>query len=195
MLDAADRQLRENEHLPANLSENQAPEDDDDEAESDPRLQTDWMMNQMSDHMIQNQPTANEENGDENNDTEEYWSRDRQSYSNELLSNIGNWLSRTKSQNLTQKTTHAGTTVDLNSLNEKQLLAYNILTQQSSQSQILLRIEGTAGTGKSHLINACKEYLGDSCVQAAPTGKAANNIIEGKIYRPKQITPDLLKIV
>ena len=35
---------------------------------------------------------------------------------------------------------------------------------------------GSAGTGKSYLINCIKEMLGSECILAAPTGVAAFNI-------------------
>ena len=72
--------------------------------------------------------------------------------------------------------------IDINTLehNEMQRLAWCIvkdhhLASKSStpSKQLLMNIEGTAGTGKSHVINAIADFLGNECTIVAPTGKAA----------------------
>jgi ATP-dependent exoDNAse (exonuclease V) alpha subunit len=65
--------------------------------------------------------------------------------------------------------------------------------------QFLLRIEGTAGTGKSHLINAMchliEQKIGDAIKVAAPTGRAANNVGGLTIHKLLQIVPNDLSYV
>ena len=45
-----------------------------------------------------------------------------------------------------------------------------------SQAPLHLIINGEAGTGKSYLINALRNFLGQSCIVTATTGKASFNI-------------------
>ena len=51
--------------------------------------------------------------------------------------------------------------------------------QSNSQEPLHIIINGTAGTGKSYLINCLRLLLGDSVRVAAPTG-VASFIIEGR---------------
>ena len=54
-------------------------------------------------------------------------------------------------------------------------------------SPLHMIVSGTAGTGKSYLISAIKQGLGDSCVLTATTGMAAFNICGKTIYSCLQL--------
>ena len=74
-------------------------------------------------------------------------------------------------------------TIDVATLNSKQLQAYNHIKLHYSQYQanqspppLHIIVSGTAGTGKSYLISALAHLLGSSCVITATTGMASFNI-------------------
>ena len=58
-------------------------------------------------------------------------------------------------------------------LNKEQNIAFKIITKKENKKAILL---GKAGTGKSFVINALREFYGKNIMVAAPTGVAADNI-------------------
>lgn len=73
--------------------------------------------------------------------------------------------------------------VDITTLNYEQNLAYKIIilhSQQLASNQHPLPLHmiicGTAGTGKSYLINAISQCLGEKCLLTGTTGIAAYNI-------------------
>ena len=62
-----------------------------------------------------------------------------------------------------------------------QNLAYNIVkshfeNQDQDKKQLFLMIIGFAGTGKSYIINAIRNLLGNKCAVTAPTGKASHDV-------------------
>ena len=66
-----------------------------------------------------------------------------------------------------------------NLLQGKQLLVYNTVKQHfesSDSSPLYMIVSGTAGTGKSYIINCLKLLLQSKLRVAAPTGVAAYNI-------------------
>ncbi len=74
-------------------------------------------------------------------------------------------------------------TVNVHTLNPKQRHAYDIISDHQTQIQagtnpepLHMIISGTAGTGKSYLINALNQLLGDSCILTGTTGTAGLNI-------------------
>ena len=74
-----------------------------------------------------------------------------------------------------------GEDIDINTLNPKQRKFYDIvLNHRNSKSrkkkQLLMILLGTAGTGKSYVIKALKDALGDELEITAPTGMAAFNV-------------------
>ena len=74
------------------------------------------------------------------------------------------------------------TTADPDKLKGKQLEAYTIVSDHCKstdpdQDALRLVVSGTAGTGKSYLIQCLKQLLGDRLCVAAPTGAAAYNVI------------------
>ena len=67
--------------------------------------------------------------------------------------------------------------IDVSLLNNSQRGVYDaIRTRRSTDAPVLGIVSGGAGTGKSFLIQAIKELLGDRCLLLAPTGVAAYNI-------------------
>ena len=61
--------------------------------------------------------------------------------------------------------------IDRESLNEQQRLAFDIITSQNSNDNepVHMIVCGTAGTGKTFLIRAVKQVLGDQCIVTATT--------------------------
>ena len=71
------------------------------------------------------------------------------------------------------------TTADPQYLQEKQLQAYNLIREHAESNNpppLRLIVSGTAGTGKSYLINCLRSLLNRRVRVAAPTGVAAFNI-------------------
>ena len=73
------------------------------------------------------------------------------------------------------------TSADPSHLQGKQLLAYSAVREHSessnpNQSPLRMVVSGTAGTGKSYLIQCLKLLLKDRLCVAAPTGVAAFNV-------------------
>ena len=68
--------------------------------------------------------------------------------------------------------------IDPETLNEKQQLAYDIITSEigDNPEPVRMIVCGTAGTGKTYLISAVKQVLGAQCVVTATTGIAAFTI-------------------
>ena len=63
--------------------------------------------------------------------------------------------------------------IDTATFNTKQSIAFNIVKmhyqQENPEEPLLLIILGEGGTGKSYVINALRNLLGQSCAVAAPT--------------------------
>ncbi|CAB4023269.1 ATP-dependent DNA helicase pif1 [Paramuricea clavata] len=74
--------------------------------------------------------------------------------------------------------------IDPETLNEKQRLAYDIITSQNGDNAepVYMIVCGTAGTGKTYLISATKQVLATQCVVTATTGIAAFSI-DGQTLR------------
>ncbi|CAB3993763.1 ATP-dependent DNA helicase PIF1 [Paramuricea clavata] len=68
--------------------------------------------------------------------------------------------------------------IDPETLNEKQRLAYDIITSQNGDNAkpVYMIVCGTAATGKTYLISATKQVLAAQCVVTATTGIAAFSI-------------------
>lgn len=74
--------------------------------------------------------------------------------------------------------------VDPSKLNEAQAFIYCVVEQHHqspSPDPLQMMVCGTAGSGKTFLIRALKQLLGDECAVCAPTGVAADNI-GGRTY-------------
>ena len=82
-------------------------------------------------------------------------------------------------------------------LTEKQRLLYDFVAEHFQLSRKMhlppLRtvVHGTAGTGKSFVIDALVDLLGDVCVRLAPTGVAASNITGQTMHSFASIFPGM----
>ena len=108
------------------------------------------------------------------------WYRDRDNYSSQEIGEMSTWINNMKEHYNTDINVLHGN-IDVASLNEMQGLAYNIVKTHSQdlnlgKDPLALIVIGEAGTGKSYLINAIRQLLGDKCAVTATTGKAAFNI-------------------
>ena len=88
-----------------------------------------------------------------------------------LLRESANWIIKRRNEALEDPSVvhrRQQQTVDPARLNRQQMLAYNILASHHAalNSATLPEplITGTAGSGKSYLINAIKALLGDTCI-------------------------------
>ena len=74
-------------------------------------------------------------------------------------------------------------------LNEKQRLAYDIITSEigDNPEPVHMIVSGTAGTGKTYLISAVKQVLGTQCVVTATTGIAAFSIKGETLHSAAQL--------
>lgn len=80
--------------------------------------------------------------------------------------------------------------VDISTLSHKQQHVYDIvMTHHTSDSPPPLRmiVSGTAGTGKSYLISALSQLLGDSCMLTGTTGMASFNICGMTLHSTLQL--------
>ena len=77
-------------------------------------------------------------------------------------------------------------------MNEKQRLAYDIVTShaedvETSREPVNMIVCGTAGTGKTYLISALKQVLGDKCLVTATTGIASFSINGQTLHSAAQL--------
>ena len=102
------------------------------------------------------------------------WSQAARAYPN--LEEMPSFIAR---QRQSAPQTMFTTTADPQQLQGKQLQAYSIVRQHLEAIEpapLKLIISGTAGTGKSYLINCLRLLLRDKVRVAAPTGVAAFNV-------------------
>ena len=87
------------------------------------------------------------------------------------------WITSRKQTFIRQIQNH---NVDISTFSAMQSQAFNLVQEHfqnpHSQAPLHLIINGEAGTGKSYLINALRNFLGKSCIVTATTGKASFNI-------------------
>ena len=104
-----------------------------------------------------NNNLANEENTDEVN--EEYWSQSCQTFFEEEIRNMTNWLSDVKKNEKSENQLHPNNDIKL--FNSSQRRAYNIVDShfRNPQNQLLMIITGLSGNGKSFAIDALRALL------------------------------------
>ena len=111
-------------------------------------------------------------------DNLQYWHLHTSKYTQQQIGEMPSWIKTKKDSTFQQRNQHFE--VDINTFSDEQRLAYDIIKTHSDKTHpkepLLLIINGVAGTGKSFLINAVQNYLGDRCIVTATTGKAAYNI-------------------
>ena len=132
--------------------------------------QEDWM--QVS-NLIQCSSTKQPDINDD-------WSEGRNNYSDQLIGEMPNWITKHREILSSAPTPQNIDTTRLTTMQQK---AYNIIQTHYMVSKsgnkidsLNLIIIGEAGTGKSFLIFAIRSLLQDCCYTTATTGKAAYNI-------------------
>ncbi|RMZ96220.1 ATP-dependent DNA helicase PIF1 [Brachionus plicatilis] len=116
----------------------------------------------------------------------------RSNYTGEQLKLIEyDWLTKFKEMFNDNNTFDKIPDIDPSSLNEKQKLVFDIVSEYlNKKKQLLFIVNGTAGTGKSYTIYALSKLLKGSVKQCAPTAKAAF-LINGETILPLfEITTD-----
>ena len=118
-------------------------------------------------------------NTNQNVDNTEYWQKSREKYTPQQIGEMPQWINQHK--NDINNVAINGAQFNINTFSSMQSKAYNIVKChyekiRESQSQLLLIVIGVGGTGKSFLINAIRNLIGNACTVTAPTGKAAYNI-------------------
>ena len=77
-------------------------------------------------------------------------------------------------------------------MNEKQRLAFDIVTSHAESVEtsepVCMFVCGTAGTGKTYLINAFKQVLRNKCLVTATTGIVAFSIIGQTLHSAAQLS-------
>lgn len=171
---------------------NEEPLGDDDveitQSDIDEELRIDWMQNMI--------PNAEHHDPSQHDDfdTIEYWSRDRINIENDPRRagvDLNNWIKRTRMANGTEYPVRP--IVEHHQLNRNQQRAFNLVKHyvESVDKQLLFRLEGTAGTGKSFFINAiCHMLPAGSFHVTAATGKAANNVLGRTLHELLSIHPN-----
>ena len=104
------------------------------------------------------------------------WSLAAKAYSN--LDEMPHFIAQQRQHHMAPPTS---TTADSEQLQGKQLHAYNIVRDHfedkaAGKQPLRMIVSGTAGTGKSYLIQCLKVLLGDHLYVIAPTGPAAYNV-------------------
>ena len=107
----------------------------------------------------------------------EWGARTSRNYSAEKVADANMWMNRAKSQPLPPM---PAPPIAIESLNPNQRFVYNVFHNHfhtaGPKDALRALICGTAGSGKTYLIGALKQLLGDECKVCAPTGVAADNI-------------------
>ena len=160
--------------------------DEDEESPEPPNDEhsEEWM---MLCHL--NQQFSNSVNTEDTYD----WCQAAQVLPPELLRACPSWV-HDQQQQTTTTMTRCLPTIDIQTLNANQKKAYNIVKKHYDQhisnqkpQQLLMLICGTAGTGKSYLISALANLLGNTCLLTGTTGMAAYNICGKTLHSTIQI--------
>ena len=113
----------------------------------------------------------------------------------DLLKEAPGWVSKkkmdAKEQGLRYGCIDQQIMVNLDTLNEKQRLAFDIITTQAGDihdcEPVCMIVCGTAGTGKTYLINALRQVLRDPCIITTTTGIAAFSINGQTLHSAAQL--------
>ena len=161
--------LAEELHRAEQYESTQLTDDDTNQEENAPELE-EWML------LCQLQPTyTTPESPDDDTDWEE---AARQLPQSQFLS-CPNWIKQMKAQTDSSTSMRVLASVDISCLNEQQMNAYHTISTHytnTNQHPLHMLILGTAGTGKSFLIQAIAQLLQDKCMLTATTGIAAFHI-------------------
>ena len=100
-------------------------------------------------------------------------------YSPELVSTMPFWIERAKANCLDLEDAPGTCQVDQTTLNQAQRFAYDVVSTHFNGSvlqPLFMMVTGQAGSGKSYLISAIKNRLGDCCAITSCFGIAAFNV-------------------
>jgi ATP-dependent DNA helicase PIF1 len=167
-------------------------DDSSDEIDEEQRL--DWMVNMVPNDQRPSTPPPADISRQE---AIEYWARDRLYMEDDderahTLTEIDNWIFNERRKCTDPEPPRP--VVNENQLNTKQRRAFKLVmrfVERVEREQLLFRLEGTAGTGKSHVLNAlCHRLPENSFKVVAATGKAANNVLGRTIHELLSIHPN-----
>ena len=110
----------------------------------------------------------------------DWGARSASTYSADLIGSAARWRSAVAQSAQAPKPVY----VDPSKLNEGQAFVHRVVSEHYAKwkakrgpvAPLRMLICGTAGSGKTFLIRALKQQLGDDCKVFAPTGVAADNI-------------------
>ena len=118
------------------------------------------------------------------------WSQDAQNYSD--LHHLESFISELKHEDKKEAEILPPTTEEYSALQGKQIDVYDRIRLHSQQDEgqpLNMIVHGTAGTGKSFLIDKLRKLLGQKLAISAPTGVAAYNISGQTIHSLFRIMP------
>ena len=164
--------------------------DSEDEPEGTEEIQDEWMqLCQLNPRF--NMPTETDSNVD--------WAASARQLQSTLLRECPRWISsqrQAEQYNHSSPCLHQLPTIDVATLNPKQLQAYNHIKSHYFQYRanhspppLHMIVSGTAGTGKSYLISAITHLLNSSCIITATTGMASFNICGKTLHSTKITSP------
>ena len=142
-------------------------EDSDNESQHLQMVREEWMY--LAD-LCTNEQSSQGTAGDS-----DYWALSRDKYTLEQIGNMPTWLQEVKKNNLDCQEEE---NFELNThlFNRAQRIAFDIVVGHFQSNEKPLLITGTAGSGKSFLINSIRSVLKENCIVAAFFGIAAFNV-------------------
>ncbi len=175
-------------HGQDNEDDQRQDESDDDESEVDAPIEEnvdDWMLLCRINQQFQ-------EAGNQMSDNEAVdWFEEVRAVPRDLLRESPGWIysKRKEAEELGQQYQEDQLCVsDPETLNDKQRLAFDLITSQNDNAKpVHMIVSGTAGTGKTYLISAVKQVLGAHCIVTATTGIAAFSINGQTLHSAAQL--------
>ncbi len=176
-------------HGQDNEDDQRQDESDDDESEVDAPIEEnvdDWMLLCRINQQFQ-------EAGNQMSDNEAVdWFEEVRAVPRDLLRESPGWIysKRKEAEELGQQYQEDQLCVsDPETLNDKQRLAFDLITSQNDDNAkpVHMIVSGTAGTGKTYLISAVKQVLGAHCIVTATTGIAAFSINGQTLHSAAQL--------
>ena len=164
-------------------------ESDDDDSEVDAPIEEnvdDWMLLCRINQQFQ-------EAGNQMSDNEAVdWFEEVRAVPRDMLRESPGWIysKRKEAEELGQQYQEDQLCVsDPETLNDKQRLAFDLITSQNDDNAkpVHMIVSGTAGTGKTYLISAVKQVLGAHCIVTATTGIAAFSINGQTLHSAAQL--------
>ena len=164
----------------------QEQDEDDTEPDHQQHQQDDWMQLCSLNSQYAMQTTSDSPAVD--------WSEYTQSLPQHVVREAPSWIASSRKDTSHSLFIRHLPPVDITTLNYEQTVAFRIVEEHSSQlasnqhpPPLHMVVCGTAGTGKSYLINAIAQYLGDKCILTGTTGMAAFNICGKTLHSTLQL--------